>query len=238
MRQIVLDTETTGLEPSEGHRILEIGCVELQDRRLTGNDFHCYLNPEREVDEGALAVHGLDQALLAEKPRFAEVVGDFMAYLQGADELLIHNAPFDVGFIDQELARVGGQWSHLAAYHHIVDTLVLARRKRPGQRNSLDVLCKYYQVDNSGRALHGALLDARLLAEVYLALTGGQSSLALGHADAGEAGARPRPVAAERSRLPVIAATAAELQAHAKVLEVIDKASGGRCLWSAMQASN
>lgn len=175
MRQIILDTETTGIGHELGHRIIEIGCVELIDRKLTGNHFHVYLNPEREVDEGAFKVHGISTEFLKDKPLFKEVLHDFLQFIGGA-QLIIHNAPFDVGFINAELKSI--QWKKkLEEYCEIIDTLVIAREKHPGQRNSLDALCKRYDIDNSNRQLHGALLDAEILAWVYLAMTGGQSSL-------------------------------------------------------------
>ncbi|MEM1081139.1 MAG: DNA polymerase III subunit epsilon, partial [Pseudomonadota bacterium] len=177
MRQIILDTETTGLEPEEGHRIIEVGCLEMIDRRLTGRSFHEYINPERDVESGALSVHGLSNEFLQDKPRFAEVAGDLMDFIRDA-ELVIHNAPFDVGFLDAEFARlVEPVATHQLA--EVLDTLQLAREIHPGQRVSLDALCKRYEVDNSNRTLHGALLDAELLADVYLLMTGGQVSMAL-----------------------------------------------------------
>ncbi|HET20229.1 MAG TPA: DNA polymerase III subunit epsilon, partial [Chromatiales bacterium] len=179
MRQIILDTETTGLEPREGHRIIEIGAVEMLSRDITGTDYHQYLNPEREIDDDAVRVHGLTNAFLADKPTFAEVADTFLDYVRGA-ELVIHNAAFDVGFINHELAKLGPSYGRLEDHvSGVLDTLLLARRMHPGQRNSLDALCKRYAVDNSNRELHGALLDSRILAEVYLAMTGGQSSLGL-----------------------------------------------------------
>lgn len=178
MRQIVLDTETTGLEVSLGHRIIEIGCVELVNRRVTGNHWHHYLNPEREIDSGAFEVHGISNEFVADKPRFAELAEDFLAYVDGA-ELIIHNAPFDVGFLNDELARLDPPADGVELRCDILDTLVLARQKHPGQKNNLDALCKRYEIDNSHRSLHGALLDARILADVYLAMTGGQTSLGL-----------------------------------------------------------
>jgi DNA polymerase-3 subunit epsilon len=229
-RQIVLDTETTGLEVAEGHRIIEIGCVELQSRRLTGFDFHHYLNPERAIDAGALDVHGIDADALAGKPRFADIAASLLDYLRGA-ELVIHNAAFDVGFIDMELERAGRP-ERLAAICGVVDTLALARRLHPGQKAGLDALCKRYGVDNSNRELHGALLDARLLAEVYLAMTGGQAALLLdrgpGDDNAVVPGLEqlgdllsgpPRP-------LRVIQATGAELAAHQERMTGIAKKSG------------
>ncbi len=176
MRQIVLDTETTGLEPKQGHRIIEIGCVELINRRLTGNNFHQYINPERGIDEGAVEVHGITERFLADKPRFADVAEEFLDYARGA-ELIIHNAPFDVGFLDHELGMLSEPPSPLRELCEIIDTLVMARSMHPGQRNSLDALCKRYGIDNTHRQLHGALLDAEILADVYLIMTGGQVSL-------------------------------------------------------------
>ncbi len=175
-RQIVLDTETTGLNPKEGHRIIEIGCVELVNRRLTKNHFHVYINPEREVEEEALAVHGISNEFLLEKPKFAEIVEDFIGFIQGA-ELIIHNAPFDVGFMNHELALLDNESRRIETLCTVFDTLVFARKKHPGARNSLDALCKRYGIDNSHRDLHGALLDAEILADVYLLMTGGQASL-------------------------------------------------------------
>ena len=184
MRQIVLDTETTGLEVSLGHRIVEIGCVELINRRVTGNHWHHYLNPEREIDGGAFEVHGISNEFVADKPRFAELAEEFLAYIDGA-ELIIHNAPFDVGFLNEELARLDPPVDGVEARCDILDTLVLARQRHPGQKNNLDALCKRYEIDNSDRSLHGALLDARILADVYLSMTGGQTSLGL-DAETGE----------------------------------------------------
>lgn len=175
MRQIILDTETTGIGHELGHRIIEIGCVELIDRKLTGKHFHVYLNPQREIDEGAFRVHGISSEFLADKPLFEAVVSDFLQFVGGA-ELIIHNAAFDVGFLNSELKHVGWK-KKLEEYCDILDTLVMARDKHPGQRNSLDALCKRYDIDNSNRQLHGALLDAEILALVYLAMTGGQRSL-------------------------------------------------------------
>jgi DNA polymerase III subunit epsilon len=235
MRQIVLDTETTGLEPELGHRVIEIGCIELVNRRATGRTFHRYLNPERDVDDGALAVHGISRTDLDGQPRFAEVSTELLEFLAG-DELVIHNAEFDVAFLDAELERVPGETRRMASICPVLDTLALARELHPGQRNSLDALCKRYGVDNSHRELHGALLDARILADVYLAMSGGQGALALADADAlprpaGEAAPLP---ASLRAGLPlrVLVASEAELSAHERMLEVIATASGGRCLWA------
>lgn len=235
MRQIVLDTETTGLEASD-HYIIEIGCVELVNRRLTGNNYHQYIRPDREVDAGAMEVHGISNEFLADKPRFAEVMADFLAYLDGADELVIHNAPFDVGFINVELGRNRGPYGNLRDHFGVLDTLVMARQMHPGQKNSLDALCKRYDINNEHRELHGALLDAEILADVYLAMTGGQTTLSLGGANSsGEQqseGIRRLPEG--RRPLSVVHATEAELAAHQEQLAVIDKKSGGNCLWSSL----
>ncbi|WP_090204744.1 DNA polymerase III subunit epsilon [Ectothiorhodospira magna] len=227
-RIVILDTETTGLDPAEGHRIIEIGCVEMVRRRHTARSFHQYLHPDREVDAGAVEIHGITNEFLADKPRFAEVAEAFIEFVRGA-ELIIHNAPFDVGFINHELARLGGDWGQLEDHCTITDSLVLARKMHPGQRNSLDALCKRYQIDNSGRELHGALLDARILAEVYLAMTGGQKSLSLGMTSEvqGNPGADTaiRRLPADRPPLPVIQPDPEELQAHGAYLKVL--AGGG-----------
>ena len=232
-RQIVLDTETTGLEPEQGHRIIEIGCVELIERRPTGRNFHQYLQPDREIDARAVEVHGITNAFLADKPRFADIAADLLDYLRGA-ELVIHNAPFDTGFLNAELARLEGESIRIESFCAVTDTLVLARRLHPGQRNSLDALCTRYRIDNSHREKHGALLDAEILADVYLAMTGGQATLSLdGATDAGarrDRNAGRRPVA-RVAPLRVVSATVAELDLHAGRLAAIDKASGGRCLW-------
>ena len=232
MRQIVLDTETTGLEVSEGHRIIEIGCVELRHRRPTGQHWHRYLRPGREVDAAALAVHGITNEFLATQPAFADVMDEFLAFVDGA-ELVIHNAEFDVGFLDAELAAAG-RTTHICDHCRISDTLLLARRLHPGQRNSLDALCKRYGVDHSGRDLHGALLDARILADVYLAMSGGQAALGL------EAGTGASPLAAAAVqvargaiRIPVIRASDEECAAHERALETIDRASNGRTVFRA-----
>jgi DNA polymerase III subunit epsilon len=236
MRQIVLDTETTGLEPELNHRVIEIGCVELVNRRLSGRTFHRYLNPEREIDDGALAVHGISRTDLDGQPRFAEIVEELLTFLEGA-ELVIHNASFDVAFLDAELARLPGARRQVAAVCQVLDTLALARELHPGQRNSLDALCKRYGVDNSARELHGALLDARILADVYLAMTGGQGALALAEADVppqAAPGARAaRPPLRAAVPLVVLAATPEELAAHEVMLAVIAKASGARVFWPA-----
>lgn len=178
MRQIVLDTETTGLETSQDHRIIEIGCVELIDRRITDRHWHFYLNPERQIEAGAFAVHGISNEFLQHKPLFAEVAQDFINYIKDA-ELIIHNAAFDVGFLDHEFAKLDGENTRISSICSVLDTLVMARQKHPGQKNNLDALCRRYCIDNSQRSLHGALLDARMLGDVYLAMTGGQTALSL-----------------------------------------------------------
>ena len=241
MRQIVLDTETTGIDPNDGHRIIEIGCVELVGRKLTGRHFHRYINPEREVEAGAIEVHGITNEMLADKPLFSAVAEEFLDFVRGA-ELVIHNAPFDVGFLDMELARLPGRQPKLAEICGVVDTLVMARQKHPGQRNSLDALCQRYYVDNSQRDLHGALLDAEILADVYLIMTGGQTNLALAGEDGnegGEGGSKGiRRLPADRPALAVVRASEDELAAHLEQLQIIDKASGGNCLWRSTEASD
>ncbi len=234
MRQVVLDTETTGLEASQGHRIIEIGCVELFSRRATGRHFHCYLNPEREVDEGARVIHGMSLKDLADKPRFADIAAEFTQFITGA-ELIIHNAGFDVGFLDAELGRLSSSVPvRIASLCQVLDTLSLARDMHPGQRNNLDALCKRYSIDNSHRELHGALLDARILADVYLAMTGGQSALALeqGPNRAGIRGASGDSMPSDLTLL-VILATAEERIAHEQLQELLHTESHGRCLWRA-----
>jgi DNA polymerase-3 subunit epsilon len=232
MRQIILDTETTGLDPSEGHRIIEIGCVEMIDRKLTGNNFHQYLQPDHEIDEGAIQVHGISNEFLQDKPRFAEIMDDFMQYVKGA-ELIIHNAPFDIGFLDTELRAQRSPWGDVTQHCQIVDTLVMAKKRFPGKRNSLDALCKRYFIDNSHRTLHGALLDSEILADVYLLMTGGQVSLTLqtinadGFADSTEI----RRIDGNRDKLCIIQANEEELLAHAERLEAIQKKSG-LCVWN------
>ncbi|MGD9388748.1 MAG: DNA polymerase III subunit epsilon, partial [Gammaproteobacteria bacterium] len=202
-RQVVLDTETTGLEPAEGHRIIEIGCLELVNRRLTGRKFHQYLNPEREIDPGAEDVHGLSNAFLADKPRFADVAGEFLEFVEGA-ELVIHNAAFDLGFLDTELARLEPPGPALSRICGVLDTLMLARQLHPGQRNSLDALCKRFGIDNSNRELHGALLDAELLADVYLVMTGGQAELVLAAEPAGSSSGPREPARLDRAGLKLV----------------------------------
>ncbi len=230
MRQIVLDTETTGLEAAD-HYIIEIGCVELNNRRLTGNNYHQYIRPDREVDAGAMEVHGITNEFLADKPRFSEVMGDFLDYLEGADELVIHNAPFDVGFINKELTRNDGPYLNLRDRFQVLDTLVMARQMHPGQKNNLDALCKRYDINNEHRELHGALLDAEILADVYLTMTGGQTSLSLGGQSSSQGVAEIRRLANNRSPLVVVRAGEEELTAHRQRLETIDKISGGKVVW-------
>ncbi len=232
MRQIILDTETTGLAAEEGHRVIEIGCIELRNRRLTEHRFHCYLNPEREIDAGAAAVHGLTLEKLREAPRFGDIVVEFVEFVRGA-EIIIHNAPFDVGFLDAELARLGVAWGKLEDYCRIFDTLKLARELHPGQRNSLDALCKRYAVDHHHRTLHGALLDAELLADVFLAMTGGQAALSLDTGMPNEQTLAAERVAVARQLPPlrVVQPQAEEQAAHRARLAAIGKRSGGRCLW-------
>ncbi len=231
MRQIVLDTETTGLEPADGHRIIEIGCLEIHDRRVTDRHFHVFLNPDREIDSGALQVHGIRNEFLADKPRFADIVDDLIAFISGA-ELIIHNAPFDLGFLNAELARLQRPETLLIEDHaSVLDTLLLARELHPGQRVSLDALCRRYGVDNSGRDLHGALLDAELLAEVYLAMTGGQVALGLElQLPASETAPLGGIARVDYSRLVVARASPVEQAAHQARLEAI-RAACGRCLW-------
>ena len=232
-RLIILDTETTGLNPQEGHRIIEIGCVEVVNRRLTGKRFHSYINPERIIDSGAIEVHGITNESLENKPVFAAIVKDFVAFIQGA-ELVIHNAPFDVGFINYEFSRLNNKTGTLSDYCTVFDTLAYARKKHPGQRNSLDALCKRYGIDNSHRDLHGAVLDAQILADVFLLMTGGQSSL-LDEGQPGMEGAEVKRdvkrVSADRPPLTVIRCNDEELAAHQQRLEAIEKV-GGACLWN------
>ncbi|MDT8282626.1 MAG: DNA polymerase III subunit epsilon [Gammaproteobacteria bacterium] len=221
MRQIVLDTETTGLEPSQGHRIIEIGCVEMINRRLTGNNYHQFIQPDRTIDEGAQAVHGISNEFLADKPRFTDVVKDFIEYLDGA-ELIIHNAPFDVGFINHEFKLAGAEYGTVASYCTVIDTLLMARKMRPGKKNNLDVLCREYDVNNAHRELHGALLDAELLSEVYLRMTGGQSALLLDDEAASASANRDavvKKLSPDRKPTKIIRASDDELKAHAAIIE-------------------
>jgi DNA polymerase-3 subunit epsilon len=235
MRQIILDTETTGLEVEREHRIIEIGCVELVNRRHTGRTFHRYLNPERDIDQGAETVHGLTRERLADEPTFAQVHLELLEFIRDA-ELIIHNAPFDVAFLDYEFERMASE-QRIRSCCRVLDTLALARQMHPGQRNNLDALCKRYSVDNSQRDYHGALLDARILADVYLAMTGGQVMLTLSadsdHAHAGAATAASKRPAVHRE-LIVIAASEEEMASHEIVLKVLDKSSAGKTVWRAL----
>jgi DNA polymerase-3 subunit epsilon len=233
VRQIVLDTETTGLDAAAGHRVIEIGCVELVHRRYSERNFHRYINPERKVDEGALAVHGIANEFLETQPVFADIVDEFIAFVDGG-ELVIHNAEFDVGFINHELARLDGRPNDIRDVCEVRDTLSLARRMHPGQRNSLDALAKRYEVDNSKRELHGALLDAQILAEVYLAMTGGQVSLSL-DATPAESESATQSVTTTLDRagldLVVLAADGPEIEAHNEMLALLRKQSGRALRW-------
>ncbi len=228
MRQIVLDTETTGLNPRTGDRVIEIGCVELKNRMLTGNNFHRYINPERDSEEGALAVHGITTEFLRDKPKFAEIAAELRDYIQGA-EVIIHNAPFDLGFLNNEFKLLGLP-SFTEHCSSVIDTLVNAKEMRPGKRNSLDALCDHYGVSNSHRKLHGALLDAELLADVYLSMTRGQNSLSMDLDDgAGEGGAVLEVVAL--AEVIVLEASAEEMAEHESLLGGLDKAVKGSCIW-------
>lgn len=236
MRQVVLDTETTGLEPEAGHRIIEIGCVEIVSRRKTGRTFHRYLRPDREVDWGALQVHGITNEFLAQQPRFEDIVDELIEFIGGA-ELIIHNAAFDIAFLDAELERLPGPRRQVAQFCTVLDTLQLARQMHPGQRNSLDALCKRYGVDNSRRELHGALLDAQILLDVYLAMTGGQAALVLDEDEEDASGPSQESTLLHipRGALRVVRATEEELAAHERVLEALDKASGGKNVWRLLE---
>ncbi len=235
MRQVILDTETTGLEPKQGHRIIEIGCVEIINRRKTDQVFHQYLNPQREIEDGAFDVHGLSNEFLADKPLFADIAQDLIDFIRDS-EVIIHNAPFDLAFINTELKQLGPQWGQMENYCRVLDTLPMAREMHPGQKNSLDALCGRYSIDNSQRELHGALLDAQILLDVYLAMTGGQTSLSLDAEDDSQPGdveSRLR-IDADRPRLRVIQPSTEELRAHEQRLLAVDKQSGGNCLWKRM----
>ena len=235
MRQIVLDTETTGIDPNDGHRIIEIGCVELVERQLTGRNYHVYINPEREVEAEAITVHGITNEFLEDKPKFAEVANALFEFIKGA-ELVIHNAAFDVGFMDAEFARLKPV-RKTADHCGIVDSLAIARKKHPGQKNNLDALCKRYGVDNSNRDLHGALLDAEILADVYLLLTGGQTALSLdAGAEEGSSGTGIRRLPAERPALNVIRASEDECGAHEEFMAMLEK-QAGETVWGKLQQS-
>lgn len=231
MRQIVLDTETTGLSTADGHRIIEIGCIELVNRRITGRNYHRFLNPDRDIDEGAERVHGISRDDLLDQPRFPDIVEELLQFLSGA-ELVIHNAEFDVGFLDHELRLMGHERPDIIQHASVLDTLGLAREKHPGQRNSLDALCKRYEVDSSGRDLHGALIDADLLARVYLAMTGGQSTL---HLDAesgdGESVASTSTITARPAGLKLVVTRPSreELESHEAMLDALERS--GCCVW-------
>lgn len=239
MRLVVLDTETTGLDPKTGHRIIEIGAVEIAGRRPTGRHYHQYINPERRIDAGAQEVHGISNEFLNDKPVFGDIVGDFLEFVSGA-ELVIHNADFDMGFLNNELRLNKSKLKRLEHVCTVTDSLALARHKHPGQSNSLDALCRRYGVDNSSRTLHGALLDAEILADVYLLMTGGQTALFAQDDDDAEAladAARDRRQV-QRPELPVVKATVAEIAAHEALLDGLDKAAGeGQSLWRKLEAS-
>ncbi|WCN14071.1 DNA polymerase III subunit epsilon [Marinomonas mediterranea] len=233
MRQVVLDTETTGIDPKQGHRIIEIGCVEMIGRKLTKRHFHVYINPDREVEEEAFQVHGISNEFLADKPRFHEIAQEFLDFIRGA-ELIIHNAPFDVGFMDHEFSMLGN-FPKTRDVCEIFDSLVFARKKHPGAKNNLDALCRRYGIDNSHRELHGALLDSEILADVYLLMTGGQTSLGLSMNDGGEGGdsdnvGEIRRLSPDRPMLKVLRANETEMAAHEERLDLIDKKSG-QSLW-------
>ena len=232
MRQIILDTETTGLEPKQGHRIIEIGCIELINRRKTERNFHQYLNPERDIEDGAFNIHGLSNEFLSDKSRFADIAQEFIDFIRDG-ELIIHNAPFDVGFINAELKLLGKKWGKIEDYCIVFDTLVLAREKHPGQKNNLDALCKRYEVDNSQRDLHGALLDAQILLDVYLKMTGGQTDLTF-HSVAtshGVKGKSEQYINNKYKKLVVIEPTENELAEHRMLLESIKDKNKGKCIW-------
>ncbi|MBE0438781.1 MAG: DNA polymerase III subunit epsilon [Gammaproteobacteria bacterium] len=232
-RQVVLDTETTGLSTADGNRVIEIGCVELVNRRLTGQTFHQYINPGRDSEAGALEVHGITTEFLADKPKFEAIVEDFINFIEGA-ELIIHNASFDIGFLDFELSKLKKETRRIKDICPVLDTLKLAKDKHPGQKNNLDALCRRYNVDNSNRELHGALLDSEILADVYLAMTGGQVSLALAAEQIDDVGTTlQHDVIPKKHHRPlrVIYADTDELEAHNATLQRLDKASGGNCVW-------
>lgn len=235
MRQIILDTETTGLEPKQGHRVIEVGCVELINRSLTGNNIHYYLNPQRNIDEGAVAVHGLTSEFLSDKPLYEDIAEELFEYLKGA-EVIIHNAAFDVGFINHEYRLMGSEHVDMASYCEITDSLHMARKMFPGQRNSLDALCKRYEIDTSQRKRHGALLDAEILADVYLMLTGGQNSLFEDESTM-EIEFTPKVLDTNRPKLKVIKPSSEETAAHLERLAEITKSSGAELAWDALNNS-
>ena len=229
MRQIVLDTETTGLSAETGDRIIELGCVELVNRKLTGNNLHFYFNPDRDSHEDALRVHGISNEFLKDKPRFAELADEILAYLEGA-EVIIHNAPFDIGFLNKELELLGKP-PFKSFVSGVIDSLVMAKEMFPGKRNSLDALCDRLEVDNSGRTLHGALLDAELLADVYINMTRGQEALVMESVEVVSSGVSTAVIDLRSLSLPVLTASEQELAAHEEVLAQMDKASGGKTVW-------
>lgn len=235
-RQIVLDTETTGIDPKQGHRIIEIGCVELVNRRLTGNNFHVYIDPERGIEDEAIFVHGITSDFLAGKPKFRDVAAEFFDYIKGA-ELVIHNAAFDVGFMDHEFALLRQSYPKTHDVCEVLDTLAMARDLHPGQKNNLDALCRRYDIDNSKRTLHGALLDSEILADVYLGMTGGQVSLNLANQEgqSGENSKGIRRLSSDRPRLNVIFADNDEQSAHIERLNLVNE-KGGQCLWFTEEA--
>ncbi|MDJ0834762.1 MAG: DNA polymerase III subunit epsilon [Gammaproteobacteria bacterium] len=230
-RQVVLDTETTGLEPSQGHRIIEIGCIEIINRRVTNNHWHYYIQPDREIDNGAFEVHGISNEYLADKPRFHELVDSFLEYIRGA-ELIIHNAPFDVGFLNHELGLLDGDYPRIEDICGVLDTLVMARQKHPGQKNNLDALCKRYEIDNSARTLHGALLDSEILAEVYLIMTGGQTALSLDSEEnpATDDSAQPMRAVVPQQDLPLWSVDEESRAQHQQYLEFLQQ-KAGKCAW-------
>ncbi len=230
-RQIILDTETTGIDPRAGHRIIEIGCVEMVNRRLTGNNFHVYINPMRDIEDEAIGVHGITNEFLRDKPVFKDIADEFYDYIEGA-ELVIHNAPFDIGHMDNEFSKLWQDWDGTAEHCAVVDTLVMARDKHPGQKNSLDALCRRYEIDNSHRMLHGALLDSEILGDVYLRMTGGQVAMDLAHQLKAQQMNDDGSAQMVTRNLKVIKASGEELQAHEERLEVISK-EGGTPLWNA-----
>jgi len=229
-RQIILDTETTGLEPSQGHRIIEIGCIEMINRRITNNHWHHYIQPDREVDVGAFNVHGISNEFLQDKPRFHELADDFLEYIRGA-ELIIHNAPFDVGFLNHELGMLDGDQPKIDDICSVLDTLVMARQKHPGQKNNLDALCKRYEIDNSARTLHGALLDSEILAEVYLIMTGGQTALLLDAEESQQHQMDHAPISSQQvENLAVWKPSETDLQSHQEYLDFLEEKAGS-CAW-------
>ena len=240
MRLIVLDTETTGLEPSQGHKVIEIGGVEVVDRRLTGRHFHKYINPQRDIDDGAFEVHGISSEFLADKPIFAEIAREFIEFTDGA-ELVIHNAPFDVSFLNYELSLLEQSLGTVEEHCQVTDSLALARRKHPGQKNSLDALCRRYAVDNSARQLHGALLDAEILADVYLLMTGGQTTLFESTQDAFLTPSEDRVYSpdssADRPPLKVLSASPEELAAHDAMIDFLDQQNAKGSLWRRLENS-